>query len=533
MAHAIAIAQPRKPAATGRTRRPAAALGAWWRRLPRALRLLITRRRGKPTGAQAVLAAVVLATVWVLFALRGAALTRSPTSADLAPLSAAAQHSVHHPPAGGDDGHVLIAAPASAAAADLIGEYFVPPLIASSLPSAAATRLLGKLARLRESGVRHPRLLILHAQNGLGNRLRALASGLAVARTTKRVPLVVWEADAHLGAQFGDVLEERVALPGSGRLTLEAALYADLVVVDRFPSWPSVASLTGRSFRPYNYMVKDGAGATQGETLYFRPGRPACGRGAMILGILHPGHPACSRSPTISTRQHVYLKTAYVAETHPHAHSGQAAVNAEMRRLRPVQRVLDIVNEHYPSKVRYVFGAHVRSRLIARDGARIDGGCEYTASAEATTDFWRARSQLPEFLNVLHYLLGKYRALHFFVAADDAAQLEKAAKRWPGRVHYIPRECDDRAPECVRYAMADLLCLSRTARIYGSNWSSFTEAAGRLANRRPLLSGVHFGKGRGRDLSASQRAARVWWTARVRVGRALFGWKTSCPKQSR
>lgn len=523
MAHAVAQLSRKPPAP--RARRPAAFVTAWCRRLPRFLRPLLARRRGKPTGAQAVLAAVVLATLFVLFGLRGAALTRAPSPDALAPLSAAAQHARAHAVDGSQA--AFAPAPFSPAAAELSHAFAVPPLVARALAPAQAARLLGKLQRLRAAGVQHPRLLVLHAQNGLGNRLRALASGLSIARRTRRVPLVVWEADAHLGALFGDVLEERVALPPGGALELDADLYSDLVVADRFPAWPAVAALAGSDFRPYNYMVKDGAGASQGETLYFRPDNRRCSRGAIVLGILRAGHPACKRPPTILPAQHVYLKTAYVPETHPYAYSGRAAVNAEIVRLRPVQRVLDIVAAHYPSKVRYVFGAHVRSRLIARDGARIDGGCEYTADAEATTDFWRARSQMPEFLNILHYLLGKYRTLHFFVAADDAAQLKKAVKRWPGRVHYIPRECDDREPECVRFAMADLLCLAKTARIYGSNWSSFTEVAGRLANRRPLLSGVHFGKGRGR-VSARQRVARTWRTVRVRMGRALFGWKTRC-----
>jgi hypothetical protein len=47
--------------------------------------------------------------------------------------------------------------------------------------------------------------LIIHAQNGLGNRLRALGSAMAVAKATGRKLKLIWQNDIHMHAQFPDL----------------------------------------------------------------------------------------------------------------------------------------------------------------------------------------------------------------------------------------------------------------------------------------------------------------------------------------
>lgn len=375
----------------------------------------------------------------------------------------------------------------------LTTDFYIPPAVSNALTKSQAGRLLEKLQFASGSFGEPARLLVIHVQNGLGNRLRALSSGLAMARATRRVPLIVWEADAHLGAKFGDILQATHPNIMTARDT-STILYGDLIVTDTFPAWDLVSGRTIH-WRPYNYMIKDGKLAKQGEVLYWLPTTVKCTPKKTSWFVASK---SCRKNAdTIAKRSHVYFKSAYVAANYPGHLSYSARVNTEMRALRPAPEVLDIVREQFPLRVKYIFGAHVRSRLIARDGVKVDDRCEYSGSAEEMTNYWRSQSSLQEFMNLLHYLFKRYPQLHFFMAADDSEALKTAAKRFPGKVHYIKRDCDDREPHCVRYAMADLLCLARCARIYGSNWSSFTEAAGRLANKRPVLSGLHFGKLRG------------------------------------
>lgn len=400
--------------------------------------------------------------------------------------------------------------------------YQVPTFVVERLSDMDAVRLLDKM----ETAVRNrcnPSLFIIHVQNGLGNRLRSLASALAIAKGTRRVPLIVWERDAHLGADFDDVLVRRV--PGNDT---ETVLYRDFVVLESFPEWSKVAQRTTH-WRPFNYMFKDGHGAKQGEILNFKFYWIRCPR---TLWNRLRGNQCAFKTDDIKKHQHVYLKSAYVARARPTYLTPPNRVNAEMRKLVPVQEVVDIVNKHVPKNAPLMYGVHIRSRMLVADNVSVNHRCEYTASAEEMTDYWRAKSQLSEFVNLISYFVRRQRNLHFFVAADDMTLLAKINSSFPGRIHYIPRSCDDRNPQCVRYAFADLLCLARTKRLYGSNWSSFTEAAARLGGLRPILSGVHFGRNRVKSQIRREKVTqtlRTWKVRLVRGWRKLFG-SRDCPQ---
>jgi hypothetical protein len=82
----------------------------------------------------------------------------------------------------------------------------------------------------------------------------------------------------------------------------------------------------------------------------------------------------------------------------------------------------------------------------------------------------------------------------FYVAADKVETLGRMDAEFPSRVLYTPRHCDSRERECLRFAMADILILSRCSTIRGSYWSSFSELSLRLGAGSVLLAGVDFGK---------------------------------------
>lgn len=375
---------------------------------------------------------------------------------------------------------------------DLVLTYALPSRIAEALSPAAATALLHQLTlmdvlRAHASGsavVEPSRLLILHAQNGLGNRLRVLASGLAMARASLRVPLLVWERDAHMGAHYGQLFEE--GHPSSGGV---GTLFSSLVVVDRFPAWCDVATAAAEApdaFTAFNHMDKE-------------------------LGGGHSARPAIAANSAVLRRRHIYVKSAYVLAASPPLRV--AAINAEARLLKPVAAVRRLMATRVPAGLDRMVGVHVRSRRLARDSAAVDASCEYSVSSAATTDGWRNASQAPAFAAEMAAVAAAAPATHFFVAVDDAALADALADAFPGRTHGLTRSCDDRGPGCMRYALVDMLALARTRVLLGSNWSSFTEMAGRLAPSGQVvrLSGVHFGRRRlyWRDRLAAV-AADVW-----------------------
>ncbi|KAI0563559.1 Galactosyltransferase [Gracilaria domingensis] len=99
-----------------------------------------------------------------------------------------------------------------------------------------------------DADARTVRVLFAHVMHGLGNRLRALGSAMAFANATDRELVLIWDKDAHIAAEFSELLEAD-----------------DMLVLTRFkPKWPSRGyEQWGASWRlldKYNYMEMEGVG---------------------------------------------------------------------------------------------------------------------------------------------------------------------------------------------------------------------------------------------------------------------------------
>lgn len=498
----------------------------------------------------------------------------------------------------------------------LVGNYSVPEAVVRVMGSAERAALLFKMhylaARRPAVGVR---LLIVHVQNGLGNRLRAMAGGIALAKYTGRIPVVVWEKDAHLSARYQDLfvhsmmekgssggglgdassgaaaddsggeppMDDDLAYSGRRRSAgvsatddyvdsatkatmdaeMERLLYRDFVLLESFVPWAEVPSFSsnwipvnqmqketdGDSAQPLFFADEDEAGEDAGRdglaaernparrvvaaAAFEDPQDPQDAQGAqdppqpaaaepIQVGVQAPA-PAPAPAPpppppggvrageeqtagsraqqqavqaaAITPGHHIYLKTAYVPTTQPfRGVLFQSDIDPLLRRLVPVDAVQRVVSQTMPSNIHAAVGVHIRSRSLQNDNVEVDKDCEYTADGAEVTDFWRKRSQSPVFVAKMQRYLDRNPTIHFFVATDDYKAVDLLNVVFPGRIAYIPRRCDDRTPACVQYALADLMCLARTRKIIGSNWSSFSEAAGRLNGGPLYLSGVHFGR---------------------------------------
>lgn len=428
----------------------------------------------------------------------------------------------------------------------LVDMYALPSIIVSNMTHQVAARLYWKLVytdvvrALRHHTLAtsqkisyepslqpHATVFFVHAQNGLGNRLRAMAAGIALARSTHRVPVVVWQRDAHLGTPLQDIIS--VNSFGSD---INTVLYRDLIIMEDFPSWNEIP-MQDTYWQAYNYMQKDGRGAVTDKLMRFElltddsfalmePPSSISAPSDAIHAVLHapprPAPPAFDAG-LIRHYQHVYFKSGYVANIWPHRLKRLASINDELRSLRPTAAVSSIVARVNEDRLRRSYGVHIRSRSLARDNVAVDNDCEYSTLGAWTTDYWRSQSQLPVFVAKMRQKIRIRKDATFFVAADDNKLIEQLEQIFPGRIDSIHRSCDDRASECVVYAMADLLCLAKTRRLYGSNWSSFSEVAGRLTNRRLYLSGKHFGRPKEIPPTWSQIAKSLpftiwkWWAS--------------------
>lgn len=297
------------------------------------------------------------------------------------------------------------------------------------------------------------RIFICHAMHGLGNRLRALASCMSFAKETNRELVVVWAPDSHIEARFFEMFKTQ------------------LVILEKYPvPWPFVElekwDAAWAQFKYHNYMEMEGGGAVKGEEIVDLPDK------------------------------HMYFKAAYIMEVSNSDWTNWDKDNAMLRTLEPIEDVKTMLKgiEEKGLGSENVIGLHVRNRTLEKDIKNVDFVKEYGSAATEEMDMWRHKSGVHNFMKVIDAKIKENPAVKFFIATDTFEVIGQLESYYgTNRILSFKRSCDDRDGQCVKFALADLYALSKCKDLYGSNWSSFTEAAMRLGGVKAKLAGEDFG----------------------------------------
>ena len=319
------------------------------------------------------------------------------------------------------------------------------------------------LAMLRASSTKY---VLVDAKNGLGNRLRALASAMSVAAALGRPVLLIWVSDLHCNCSYR-------------RLFAQPLPFA--LLDEEIPR----ANLTDDEFQVYNYM---------------RP-EPGAVKDAFVEADLS---------------RHLYFKSGFIMN---HPAGGWKFAQRQIQRLTPVDRIAEMLQAN-----KKMVGLHVRNVFDApRDaqtntsvtGAEAVAGARKEYGAEGTRQLmmWRRASHWTNFVPRMISLLreNSFRNPHglaqsplqFYLAADSEDAYTGLTKRFPNRIKFQPRSCasercDFRDCEGMIYSIVDMLNLGRTKLILGSGWSSYSEVAAYIggAQGQPvpiLMAGRDFG----------------------------------------
>jgi hypothetical protein len=345
-------------------------------------------------------------------------------------------------------------------------DFHVPKLFIAGMTARTRRQFLHDL---RASASK--RALIVHTQYGLGNRLRALGSAMAVARATSRVLVVVWVPDAHLNCTFHDLF-----------------LNDDIIVIDQLDlPWPP------QRISPYDDALS--------RIDFWNMMRLDEG----------PVHDPLVVNVDPRRDRHLYVKTAYVLRssfTPRILKTNSPYWNIMRTALVPRIDVMELVQDPNLAGVASMIGVHIRARTLDNDIAGVNR--DSYGSGSVTTDHWRKRTGIAAFSSKIRHLPRHYR---YYVAADLPESIRALEKEFgEHRIFSLRRadECNHRDAECARLALADILLLARVQTLLGSHWSSFTEAAVRLNHgvKRVLLAGVHFGRPQDDIKSAPKRVRR-------------------------
>lgn len=333
-------------------------------------------------------------------------------------------------------------------------EFDIPYMLTRGMSPFSRKLLLLKLLTKTKKGVKRPTVIFLHAQYGLGNRLRALGSAMAFARQTDRVLVLIWVPDQHLNCKFTDLFVES----------------DEFVVTHSFKAgekWPfrgnKETDVAMRNVKWYNYMRPDGV-------------------------EISPSSELVSDDRDV----HLYVSTCYVIQSRvtPFIMRTTSTYWLVLRSLTPHVNVQRLVDRFAIYPMSQMIGIHIRGKSIKRD---ISGVSEkqYTAESSRTTDYWRNLTQVDTFVQEMKRQTADQL---FYVAADQKEVFAQLEKEFPARIFYTPRQCDSRDKDCLPFALADILLLAKCSSLRGSYWSSFTELSTRIGRARFLLAGVDFGR---------------------------------------
>ena len=357
-------------------------------------------------------------------------------------------------------------APAAAAPSQALPSQASPSSSSSSSAAAGVSHATGweaALAMLRSSSTKY---VLVDAKNGLGNRMRALASAMSVAAALGRPVLLIWVSDLHCNCSYR-------------RLFAQPLPFA--LLDEEIPR----ANLTDDEFQVYNYM---------------RP-EPGAVKDAFVEADLN---------------RHLYFKSAFIMN---HPAGGWKFAQRQIQRLTPVDRIAEMLQAN-----KKMVGLHVRNVFDApRDAqtntsvtgaAAVEGAQkEYGAEGARQLMMWRKASHWTNFVPRMISLLreNSFRNPHglaqsplqFYLAADSEDAYTGLTKRFPNRIKFQQRDCasercDFRDCEGMIYSIVDMLNLGRTKLILGSGWSSYSEVAAYIggAQGQPvpiLMAGRDFG----------------------------------------
>ena len=332
------------------------------------------------------------------------------------------------------------------------------------------------------------RYVIVNAKNGLGNRMRALASAMSVAESLQRPVLLIWVRDLHLNCSFSSLFVR--PLPFS-------------LLEEEIP----LENLTAAGFQIFNYMRPE-PGAVKDELVDADPDRHLYFRSAFVMN--HAMGEWQSGGPQRQLRR---LMPADSVARHLVADRSMVGIH--------IRNVFDVPREHrgaspHPDR-RYDGGRLLPQNESVEGEAAMEGATrEYGAEGTSKLLQWRRASHWTNFVPRMLAMQREHLKLHggntsgnvprlrFYLAADSEDAYSGLSRTFPdGQLVYTRRQCaetrcDFRDCSAMIFSLIDLMNLAATRLILGSGYSSYSEVAAQLGGSRGdalpiLMAGRDFG----------------------------------------
>ena len=221
------------------------------------------------------------------------------------------------------------------------------------------------------------KILIVHVQNGLTSRLKALASGMAVANKTGRHFRLVWIPDVQCKVSFGELFSN------------------DMDVWEEFES----SEVAGRNFDRYNWTEADSVG---------------------------------SKVKQIQTKSanHIYVQTA---TTLAHDEVTPQTMHEAFSRLKLRPRIAAVGNA---ANATAMMGLHVSAMNCSKAVTEVnDNACVHVRGWQVSN---RSQPELTAlFTHHIDSIIEKNPGQKFFLAADSLSVISELKERYREKVWFI------------------------------------------------------------------------------------------------
>lgn len=292
--------------------------------------------------------------------------------------------------------------------------------------------------------------LFINTKNGLGNRLRALASAYIVAKEVGRQLVIIWVPDEHCEAKFTDLFKLNF-------------LFKDVILVENFKKDKSLDIS-----KAIQYNIEENENR-----------------------VIYDYFSSKNKYIDDTIPQDIYIISACILNN---KYTNWAK---ECTFLRSLETVDDIANNIYKyiieNNIYNAIGVHIRMGQNSSEHSYEDIS-RYSKEEKESVCKWRTSSHWTVFLREMDNILEKNPNQKFFVCCDNEEAYKNILSdpKYQKCIFYTKKNVYDRSLEQIKSGLIDLILLSKTQYILGSNWSSFSEMALRLSGKQMKLAGVDF-----------------------------------------
>ncbi len=286
--------------------------------------------------------------------------------------------------------------------------------------------------------------IFLEPQNGIGNRLRVLASGYHIAKASNRKLIVIWLKDHHCDASINDLFD-MTELPLTEimfldyRPILDTSMFLDYI--DPFLSYSLQDNL---GIEMYNYNTS--------KDQYI--------------------------DDTVLT--HLYIKSACVLKSKHTSYQKECMFLQQLKPDPKIQYEIDTFLESHEN-FSNVVAVHVRS---GQQNTAHDDISHYSQTIKESLNKWRLVCNAQTFLQEMQKIYLSDPKTRFFVCCDTQEVQVQLINNFPKNIVFAyPIKLYDRSVRQIQLALIDALLMSKCNLLLGSMWSSYSELVRRLANK--------------------------------------------------